>query len=325
MREIREKAKLNPARIIFPEGEEPRVIEAVKKIIEEKIACPIVFKKEVGEKELKECEFIDINSDLVINKYANLYCELQKSKGMTPENASNILKENPVFIAALMVRDGKADGFIAGASHTTKNVAKAVIHCIEIKKDRRYVSSCFVMVTPVTKYGYNGKFIFADCGVIIAPSSEQLKEIAIESADLMKHLFKCEPLVAFLSYSTYGSSNGKSIGRIRTAIEMVKEERPDIKVDGELQSDAAIDEEVAKIKCPQSLVAGKANVLIFPDLNAGNISYKLVQRFTNSKALGPLFMSLENSCSDLSRGCTSEEIVDISAIISVRANVDTYC
>ncbi|RKY37938.1 MAG: phosphate acetyltransferase [Candidatus Omnitrophota bacterium] len=315
--ELIERAKNAPARIIFPEGEDERIKEAVKEITALGIAHPIVFgfRKEV---DTKGVEIVDPLSEEIVRKYSAFYTQVREKKGVSLDAAVKLLTSNPVFTAALMVREGFADALIAGASHTTKDVAKAVIYCIG-PQEGKSVSSCFIIDTGNEKYGYKGKFIFADCGVIVEPTSEQLAGVAVDSGMLFQKIFSTLPHIAFLSYSTYGSAGGPSVERVRRAVEIVKEIQPELMVDGELQADAAIVPEVASRKCPDSPVAGKANVLIFPDLNSGNICYKLVDKLMEAVAVGPIFLGTARPASDLSRGCEVEEIVLDAAVISIMA------
>lgn len=313
-KELIERARRNPARIIFPEGDDKRIKQAIAEIVKLGIAHPVVFT--TGGIDIKGVETINPGSEDIIKKYAQLYTHIRERKGVGFDSAVKLLTSNPVFTAALMVRDGFADAMIAGASHTTKDVAKAVIYCIG-PREGKSVSSCFIIDTGNEKYGYKGKFIFADCGVIVEPTSEQLAEIAIDSGMLFQKIFSAPPYIAFLSYSTYGSAGGPSVERVRRAVEIVKGIQPDLMVDGELQADAAIVPEVAKRKCPDSFVAGRANVLIFPDLNSGNICYKLVDRLLEAIAIGPIFVGTLKPASDLSRGCEVEEVVLDAAVISV--------
>ncbi len=213
----------------------------------------------------------------------------------------------------------RTDGFVAGASHATPNVARAVIYCLQIDREFRTVSSSFLIELENCEFGEKGLFIFADCGIIPDPVARQLAGITLASSALMKDLFDIEPKVALLSYSTKGSAKGKSVDKVLEALKIIKEKHPSLKVDGELQFDAAIIPEVAKIKSPNSSVAGKANILIFPNLDSGNISYKLIQRLGKARVAGPLLQGLTKPASDLSRGCNIDEIVDAVAATAVRA------
>jgi phosphate acetyltransferase len=312
-----ERARKNPARIIFPESEDERIIAAVKEITELGIAQPVLFSSS-RDVDIKNVEVIDPMADDIVEKYASLYTQIREKKGVSLDSAMKLLNSNPVFTAALMVKDGFADALIAGASHTTKDVAKAVIYCIG-PQEGKSVSSCFIIDAGKEQYGYKGKFIFADCGVIVDPSPEQLAGIAIEAGKLFQSIFSSPPYIALLSYSSYGSAGGPSVEKVRKAVQIVKEIMPDLAVDGELQGDAAIVPEVAIRKCPDSQVAGKANVLIFPDLNSGNICYKLVDKLMDALAIGPIFLGTTKPASDLSRGCEIEEVVLDAAVISIMA------
>ncbi len=318
MNELINRASLNPARIIFPEGDDPRIREAAREIQDRNIAFPTIFTED---KSVSKIELVNHRDKDILDKYIELYSNLRKSKGLSRDKIKSLLESNAVFIAALMVREGLADAVIAGAAYTTKDVARAVIHCIG-PKEGSSVSSCFLMDTGIEEFGYKGKFIFADCGVILSPDCKQLADIAINSGDLFRSLFKEEPYIAFLSYSSHGSASGESVEKIRAAVRLVKERRPDLNVDGEMQGDAAIVKSVADIKCSDSPVAGRANVLIFPDLNSGNICYKLVDRLTFANALGPIFLGTKYPGSDLSRGCEVKEIVLDAAVISIMAQIN---
>jgi len=322
---LREKAKKNPKSIILPEGEDKRIQEAVKFIVKEKMAKVILFDKKgnLGGlfKDVGNEDFLKIIElkDEVMERYANLYFELRKKKGISLDIARRIVRENPVFMAGLMVREKEADGFVAGACTSTSDVARAAIHCMKREGETPTVMGAFIILVPDCPYGENGLFVFADCGVIPLPTTEQLAEIAIEAADFTKDILGILPRVALLSYSTKGSSKGENIEKIIKALEIVKKKRRDILIDGEFQVDAAIVPEVAGIKSPHSPVAGKANVLIFPNLEAGNCGYKLVQRLAKARAVGPILLGLEKPASDLSRGCNVEDVIDAVAITVIRA------
>ncbi len=224
-----------------------------------------------------------------------------------------------LYYAAMLTREGKADGLVAGAIHTTADMARACIRCIGLEERFTIASSCFIMDVPNCQYGDNGTFIFADCGVIPDPNARQLSCIALTAAELAAKVLNLTPRVAFLSYSTKGSAKTKSAEKISQALALLRELSPTILADGEIQADAAIVPEVAKIKCPDSPLGGEANVLIFPNLEAGNIGYKLVQRLSGCRAIGPLFLGLNKPASDLSRGCSVEDIVDSVAVTAIRA------
>ncbi len=324
---IYQRARSNPSRIILPEGNDERVLKAAAVVLEEGLAKLVILGDE--KKILDEVKRLNINlsgAEIInpalfngLEDYISEYYELRKAKGLTLQDARKTITENNVIFAGMMIRRGLADGFVAGAKFTTKDVARAAIHCIGINRKVGIMSSAFIMLFPDESFGEGGIFIFADCGILPDPNSRQLAKIAIASGRLMQQLFDFPPRIAMLSYSTAGSAEGSLVSKVVEAVKLAKEEAPDLLIDGELQGDSAIVKEVAAKKCPNSPVAGEANILIFPDLNAGNIGYKLAQRFGRAKALGPLMLGIEKPCSDLSRGCTTEEIIDIVAITSVRA------
>ncbi|MFH1797884.1 MAG: phosphate acetyltransferase [Candidatus Omnitrophota bacterium] len=324
---LREKAKKNKKTIVLPEGEDKRVVRAASVIVSQGIAdvCLLGKKEEISKIATEESiplegvnlidPFVSRERDEIINTYY----EVRKHKGLTPKDAEKVVMENFIYYAAVMTRIGMADGFVAGASHTTSDVARAAIQCLKLVKEIGTVSSSFIMELANCPFGENGLFIFADCGIIPCPSSRQLTGIAIAASDLLKKLFGIEPRVAMLSYSTKGSAKPDSVNVILEALKMVKKKRPALIIDGELQLDAAIVPEVAELKCPGSKVAGRANVLIFPNLDSGNISYKLAQRLGNARAVGPIIQGLNKPCSDLSRGCSWEDVVDTAAVTAIIA------
>lgn len=324
---LREKAKKERRKIVLPEGEDARIVKGASCVAAEGLADVIVLGKKDDVAKLAKDNSISLEGVDVIdpvsyerhNEIVNTYYELRKAKGITPEEAEKTVTENLVFYAALMTRLGIADGFVAGANHTTSDVARASIQCLKILREIGTVSSSFIMEMENCPFGENGLFAYGDCGIIPYPSAKQLVGIAIATSDLFKKLFGIEPRVALLSYSTKGSAKGESIEMIREALARIKEKRPDIKIDGELQVDSALVPEVAKLKCPDSEVAGRANTLIFPNLDAGNISYKLSQRLGNARAVGPLIQGLDKPCSDLSRGCSWEDVVDTTVVTAIRA------
>jgi phosphate acetyltransferase len=324
---LREKAKKERRKIVLPEGEDARIVKGASCVAAEGLADVIVLGKKDDVAKLARENSISLEGVDVIdpvsyerhNEIVNTYYELRKAKGITPEEAEKTVTENLVFYAALMTRLGIADGFVAGANHTTSDVARASIQCLKILREIGTVSSSFIMEMENCPFGENGLFAYGDCGIIPYPSAKQLVGIAIATSDLFKKLFGIEPRVALLSYSTKGSAKGESIEMIREALARIKEKRPDIKIDGELQVDSALVPEVAKLKCPDSEVAGRANTLIFPNLDAGNISYKLSQRLGNARAVGPLIQGLDKPCSDLSRGCSWEDVVDTTVVTAIRA------
>ncbi len=305
---IRKKAKEQSTKIVLPEGHDPRVRKAAEFLEKEKIAEVVLLEKDHLEPQKVE-------------EFTEGYYQLRRHKGISRDEAHQMML-HPVFYGAMMVRAGSADGFVAGAATTTPDVAKAALYCLGVDRRIATISSCFIMTIPNCRYGEDGIFIFADCGIIPDPTTRQLAQIAICSAELGRKVLDITPRVAMLSYSTKGSATGRFVERIREATALLKELAPDLVVDGELQVDAAIVPEVAKFKFPDSPIQGNANILIFPNLEAGNISYKLVERLTGGRALGPLLLGLVKPCSDLSRGCGWEDVVDCAAVTAIRAHQD---
>ena len=322
--EIRTLAAKRAKKIVLPESGDPRTIEALEYILDKKIAKIILVGKQdavkqLKSKNLKDLEIIDPEKYKDTQAMAAEYYELRKAKGMTPEEANEAATKDYMTFGALLVRRDVADGFVAGASHTTADTVRAALRCLKIEKSIGVVAGSFLMEVPNSPYGERGVFIFADCGVNPEPNARQLAGIAVLSSNLFRQLVGVTPRVAFLSYSSKGSAEGPLVDKVKEAVRKAKEMSSDIHIDGELQVDSAIVPEVAKIKCEEGDVAGKANVLIFPDLNSGNISYKLVQRLANARAVGPLLMGLTKPASDLSRGCNVDDIIDAVAVTAVRA------
>lgn len=303
---IRQRAKAKNKLIVLPEAQDSRVSQAAGIIAKEGLARVVLIGPDSLEPDKQ-------------NAYAAAYYELRKHKGLSPDDAKKAL-QSPLYYAAMMVRAGDADGFVAGASHTTPDVARSAIQCLGVDEAINIASSCFVMLVPDCPYGEEGAFIFSDCGIVPEPNSRQLACIAVANARLMQKIFGIAARVALLSYSTKGSAKGKQIERIREALSIAKQMDSSLLIDGELQVDAAIIPEVARIKCPESLLGGRANVLIFPSLEAGNIGYKLVQRLGKARAVGPLIVGLNKPCSDLSRGCSAEDVVDAVALTALTAD-----
>jgi phosphate acetyltransferase len=302
---IRARAKTKLKTIVLPEIEDKRVQEAAKIIEKEGVTKVLLFGRGMLEKTKQE-------------EYAQKYYELRKLKGISLDDARETL-EDPLYYAAMMTHSGEIDGFVAGASHTTPDVARAAIQCLGADEKINIASSCFIVSVPDCPYGEGGAFIFADCGIVPEPNPRQLASIAISNAELAQKVLGITPKVALLSYSTKGSAKGRAIDKTLQALALAKQMQPGLLIDGELQVDAAIVPEVAEIKYPDSLLKGRANVLIFPNLEAGNIGYKLVQRLAKARAIGPVIVGLKKPCSDLSRGCSVEDIVDCVAVIAVRA------
>lgn len=302
---IRNQARANPKTIVLPEYEDKRVLEACRIIETEKIANVLLLTKDKAD--IKEKQ-----------RYIEEFYQLHKAKDIDLDTVKELF-EDTLYYAAMMTREGKVDGLVAGASHTTPDMARAVIRCLGVDERITIASSAFLIAVPDCPYGEDGNFVFADCGIIPEPNFRQIACIALSASELAAKVMGLNPRIALLSFSTHGSAKIKSIEKISEALNLLKEMSPGILVDGELQVDAAIIPEVAKIKCPRSPIGGRANVLIFPDLEAGNIGYKLVQRLAKARAVGPIIMGLNKPCSDLSRGCSVEDIVDCVAVTAIRA------
>ena len=325
---IKNRARQEIKTIVLPEAEDIRVLKATEMAIKEKYANIIL----VGNKEkilniaktnsisIEGAEIIDPSISEKKEEYTNLLYELRKHKGMTFEQAKETLKD-PVYFGMLMVKDEntKADGLVSGAIHSTADTLRPALQILKTAPNTKLVSAFFVMVVPDCKYGSNGTFIFGDSGLNVNPNPEELSEIAISSSNSFKKLVGDEPKVAMLSYSTYGSAKSELTEKVIEATKLLKEKEPELKADGELQLDAAIVPEIAKTKAKGSTIAGEANVLIFPDLDSGNIGYKLVQRLAKAEAYGPLCQGISKPVNDLSRGCSYQDIAGVIAITAVQA------
>ena len=323
---IKQRAKQNIKTIILPEAEDKRVLEAASKVIAQGFAKVILIgNKEQVEKDSKEnnidlsgVEIIDIKSSTKKQEYAQKLFELRQAKGMTQEEASKLIEE-PIYFGMMMLKNGEADGLVSGAAHSTSNTLRPALQILKTAPNTKLVSAFFVMCVPNCEYGEHGTFIYGDSGLNQNPNADELSEIAISSAKSFRSLVEAEPKVAMLSYSTYGSAKSELTEKVIEATKLVKEKAPDLLVDGELQVDAAIIPEVSKSKAPGSPIEGNANVLIFPDLNAGNIGYKLTQRLAKAEAYGPLCQGIAKPVNDLSRGCSADDIVGVVAITAVQA------
>ncbi|RKX32647.1 MAG: phosphate acetyltransferase [Candidatus Zixiibacteriota bacterium] len=318
---IKEKARARNRKVVLPEGTEPRVIDAAKILVEEKIALVVLLGDKDKIAELAKDQGLDIDSVEVIDpaksdlipEFAEAYFEKRKHKGITEAQAEETVK-NELFFGALMVDSDMVDGCVAGSINTTGDVMRAAIQVIGLAPGINTVSGAFMMTLPQYRNENNKIFMYADGAVVPNPNSEQLASIAVSTAETMQKLTGQEPKVAMLSFSTKGSAKHDDVDKVLQALAMAQKERPDLQIDGELQVDAAIVPEIAKKKAPGSKVAGDANVLIFPDLDAGNIGYKLTQRLAGATATGPIVQGLRLPMNDLSRGCSAQDIVDVTAI-----------
>lgn len=323
--EFKEKAKANKRRIVLPEGNELRTLKGAAQAAAEGLAEPILLGdaaeiRDLAAKEgisLDGLTIIDIASSADLPAFAEQFYELRKHKGMTPEKAAQTVR-NPLYYGNMMLMQGKADGLLAGADNTTGNVLRAALQTVKTKPGIKTVSGAFVMLLPNQTYGDNGVFIFGDCAVNPNPDSQQLADITISCAETKRNLIGGEANVAMLSFSTKGSAKHENVDKVTEALALVKEKQPALSVDGELQLDAAIEPSVAAKKAPDSTVAGHANVLVFPDLQAGNIGYKLVQRFAGATAIGPILQGMAKPVNDLSRGCSVQDVVDMIAITALQ-------
>jgi len=321
---IREKARAKHRRVVLPEGTEPRMIDAAKILVAERIAdVTLVGDQAEIEKlavgaglDLGQVEVMDPTESPDLDDFVSDFVELRKKKNVTEEAARKAITQ-PLYFGAMLVRHDKADASVAGSINTTGNVLRAAIHVLGLKKGISAVSSSFLMTIPEYRGIKDKVFAFGDCAVIPNPNTEQLASVAMSTAETMNFLTGEEPRVAMLSFSTKGSAQHEDVDKVLAAMEIIRKEQPSLVVDGEFQLDAAIVPEVGKKKAPDSAIAGDANVLIFPDLDAGNIGYKLVQRLANATATGPIIQGLAKPANDLSRGCSVQDIVDVSAIATL--------
>ena len=317
-----DRAKADKKTIVLPEGNDERILEAAQEALAQGIANIIILGEadEIAAKgyNLEGATIIDPATSDKQEEFAELLYELRKAKGMTPEEAKELVKD-PIHFAVLMVKSGLCDGLVGGACHATIKILSPSLKIIKTAPGEPMVSSFFIMDVPGSEFGENGLFLFADCALEIQPTSEKLAHIANQTDKSFKRLIGDDPRIALLSHSSHGSAVNDDSTKVVKAVEYIRENYPDIVADGELQLDAAIVPELGASKAPDSPVAGKANVLIFPDLDAANIGYKLVQRLGGAKAYGPVLQGLAAPVNDLSRGCTAEDVVGVIAITCVQA------
>ncbi len=324
--EIKQRAKRDIKTIVLPEANDIRTLEAANIVLKEGFANIILIGNEESTLELAKTKNLDLSKATIINpinspdynEFVEKFYELRKEKGMTLEKAKELMLDT-VYFGMMMVKMNKADGLVSGAAHSTSDTLRPALQILKTAPGTKLVSAFFVMCVPDCEYGENGTFVFADSGLNQNPTSDELSEIAISSSKSFEQLVGKKSHVAMLSYSTYGSAKSELVDKVIEATKLVKEKAPSLSVDGELQLDAAIVPEVAKSKAPGSTVAGHANTLIFPDLNTGNISYKLVQRLAKAEAYGPLCQGIAKPVNDLSRGCSYMDIVGVVAITAVQA------
>ena len=325
---IKERAKANKKTIVLPETEDRRTYEAAAQILKEGIADIILVGSEEDVK--KGSEGLDLTGVQIVDPavsektaaYIDKLVELRQKKGMTPEQAKEILLNQYLYYGVMMVKMGDADGMVSGACHSTADTLRPCLQILKTKPGTKLVSAFFLMAVPDCEYGADGTFIFADCGLNQNPNPEELAAIAGSSAESFRLLVEKEPVVAMLSHSTMGSAKHADVDKVVEAVKIAKEQYPDLKLDGEFQLDAAIVPSVGASKAPDSPVAGKANVLMFPDLDAGNIGYKLVQRLAKAEAYGPITQGIAKPVNDLSRGCSAADIVGVVAITSVQCQAE---
>lgn len=319
-----EVLKANPKKIVFTEGTDPRILEAAARLVAGGFLQPVLVGNEEEVLAAAKANGFDINGATIIDplkfdridEMVDMFCELRKKKGVTPEQAREVLSHANYF-GTMLVKMGIADSLLGGATYSTADTIRPALQLIKTKPGNSIVSSVFIMMRP----GADGKdevLAMADCAINIKPNEDELVEIALESANCAK-IFGIDPKVAFLSYSTLGSGSGEDVDKVRNATAKAKEKAPELDIDGELQFDAAVSAEVAKTKCPDSKVAGYANTFVFPDINAGNIGYKIAQRLGNFDAYGPILLGLNAPINDLSRGCNAEEVYSMAIITAAMA------
>lgn len=325
--EIKDRAKKNIKKIVLPESDDDRTLKATSEVLKQKFAEIILIgnrskilerAKELSLDNIEEAEIVDPNNSENYNEFVEQFYELRKHKGMTIEKAKEFMLDN-IYFGMMMVKQGYADGLVSGAVHSTSDTLRPALQILKTAPGTKLVSAFFMMIVPNCIYGENGVFLFSDSGLNENPDSDALSEIALSSSKSFELLTGKTPKIAMLSYSSHGSAKSELTEKVIKATNLVKEKAPDLLVDGELQLDAAIIPEVAEYKAKGSPLKGEANILIFPDLNAGNIGYKLVQRLAKAEAYGPLCQGIAKPVNDLSRGCSSKDIEGVVAITAVQA------
>lgn len=326
MEQFKKRARENKKKLVLPEGNEPRVIKAAARILQEDLADLFILGNldeinslaDKADVNLEGAELINPESSELVDEFAETFYQLRKHKGITKEDAARQVV-NPLYFGTMLVHTDRAAGMVAGSINATGDVLRPAFQIVKTAPGISVVSGAFIMEVPDCEMGNKGTFVFADCAVNPDPSAEQLAEIAICSAATAERLLEIEPIVAMLSFSTKGSASHDLVDKVLKATEIANKNAPELTLDGELQADAAILPSVAKTKSPDSSVAGQANVLVFPDLQAGNIGYKLVQRLAKAEAIGPILQGIAKPINDLSRGCSVDDIVNLVAITSVQA------
>lgn len=323
---LKMRAKQDIKTIVLAEGEDIRTLEAAQTVLKEGYAKIVILGNAEKISQMASEKGLDISGAIVIDpetsektaEYADKFYEMRKAKGMTPEKAAETMKDT-LYYGVMMVEEGAADGMVAGACNSSANVIRPSLQILKTKPGTKLVSAFFIIVVPDCEYGENGTFVFADSGLNEDPDADAVSEIALSSAESFKQLVGAEPKVAMLSYSTYGSAKSHLVEKMQEATRLAKEKNPELKLDGELQFDAAVVPSVGQSKAPGSDIAGQANVLVFPDLNAGNIAYKIAQRLAKAEAYGPVLQGIKKPINDLSRGCSADDIAGVVAITCVQA------